>query len=226
MDADGKNPVQLTTNPAVDFIPNWFPDGNRIAFLSDRSGHWALWSTPVAGGKDTLLRDVGPQMDQARMSPDGRWLAFNSKKDGPINIWKAALAGGDPVQLTFDKELMGFPCWSPDGQWLAFEMRRGENSYVTIMPSAGGTPTQLTFDPGESWSHDWSPDSSKIVFAGLRNGVWNIYWVSRDGHVQKQLTNYSKLNAFARYPTWSPLGDRIVYEYSEFKSNIWLMELK
>ena len=29
-----------------------------------------------------------------------------------------------------------------------------------------------------------------------------------------------------RYPAWSPLGNQIVYEYSETTGNIWLMELK
>jgi len=34
------------------------------------------------------------------------------------------------------------------------------------------------------------------------------------------------LNAFVRYPAWSPLGNQIVYEYNETSGNIWLMELK
>ena len=226
MDADGKNPVQLTTNPASDFVPSWFPDGTRIAYLSNRSGHYALWATTLPGGKDSLLADVGTDMDFGRMSPDGKWVVFNSSKAGATNLWKVAVSGGDPIQLTFDKESMGFPCWSPDGQWLAFKWTRGDSSYAGIIPSAGGTPMQLTLEPGESWPYTWSPDGNRIVFAGLRNGYWNIYWVSRDGKMQKQLTKYSKLNAFVRYPAWSPSGDRIVYEYSETKGNIWLMELE
>ena len=35
-----------------------------------------------------------------------------------------------------------------------------------------------------------------------------------------------KLNAFVRYPAWSPLGNQIAYEYAETAGNIWLMELK
>jgi hypothetical protein len=42
--------------------------------------------------------------------------------------------------------------------------------------------------------------------------------------VQKQLTNYSKLNTFVRYPAWSPT--QIVYEYAETTGNIWMLELK
>lgn len=226
LDSDGKNPVQLTTDPAADMTPSWFPQGDRIAFLSDRGGHRALWSTPFTGGRDALLLDIQQDMDYARLSPDGRQIAFNSKKGGPANIWTVALEGGQPKQLTFDKELMGFPCWSPDGEFLAFEMRRGNDTHIAIIPSKGGMPIQMTFDHGESWPHSWSPDGDKIAFAGFRNGYWNVWWVSRSTKQQKQVTTYSRLNAFVRYPAWSPLGNQIVYEYNETTGNIWLMELK
>ena len=136
------------------------------------------------------------------------------------------MEGGPPRQLTFDKELMGFPCWSPDGKFLAFEIKRGDDSNIGIIPSGGGTPIQLTSDHGQSWPHDWSPDGDKIVFAGLRNGVWNLWWVSRRDKTEKQITNYTKTNIYVRYPTWSPRGDQIVYEYAETTGNIWMMRMK
>ena len=74
---------------------------------------------------------------------------------------------------------------------------------------------QLVSNDGLSWPHDWSHDGDKILFAGQRDGIWNIYWVSRSTKEQKQLTHYSKLNAFVRYPAWSPAGNQIVYEYAE-----------
>ncbi len=95
-----------------------------------------------------------------------------------------------------------------------------------VIPADGGSPTQLTFDRGQSWPHDWSPDGDKIAFAGQRNDIWNIYWVSRTTKGQRQITNYTKLNTYVRYPSWSPLGNQIVYEYGETTGNIWLMELK
>ena len=94
------------------------------------------------------------------------------------------------------------------------------------MPSSGGQPTQFTFDQAKDFPNSWSPDGDKIAFAGLRNGIWNIFWISRSTKAQKQLANYSKLNAFVRYPAWSPLGNQIVYEYNETTGNIWLIELK
>ena len=78
----------------------------------------------------------------------------------------------------------------------------------------------------EQWAHSWSPDGDKIAFAGFRSGFWNIWWVSRSTKQQKQLTNYTKPNSYVRYPSWSPLGNRMVYEYAGTTGNIWVMNLK
>jgi Tol biopolymer transport system component len=226
-DADGNNPTQLTTDPANDTEPSWFPDGDRIAFLTNRNNnHLALWSNQLATGREEPLLDLGADVEFVTLSPDGQQVAFNSRKGGPINVWTAALKGGEPKQLTFDDEMMGFPCWSPDGKYLAVEAKRGNDQNIALMPSAGGTPVMLTADHGLNWPHSFSPDGDRIAFAGFRNGVWNIYWVSRTTRQEKQLTNYTKLNTFVRYPAWSPQGDRIVYEYAERTGNVWMIELK
>ena len=106
------------------------------------------------------------------------------------------------------------------------EIKRGGDTNIAIMPSGGGEVTQLTFDHGQSFVYDWSPDGDKIVFAGQRNGIWNVYWFSLSTKQEKQLTHYTQLNEYVRYPAWSPLGNQIVYEYAETTGNIWLMELK
>jgi Tol biopolymer transport system component/predicted Ser/Thr protein kinase len=226
IDADGKNLTQITTDPAVDNVPSWFPNGDKLAFLSGRKGHLAPWSVALTSGKEDFLIDLGPGVDHVRISPDGRLFAFNAKKGGTMNVSVVPLDGGEPRILTTANGSIGYPCWSPDGQFLAVELKRGEESHVAITPSNGGPVTQLTFDHGLSFVHGWSPDGDKIAFAGRRNGIWNIYFVSRANGRQKQLTNYTELNSFVRYPAWSPLGNQIVYEYAETTGNIWLLELK
>jgi len=56
--------------------------------------------------------------------------------------------------------------------------------------------------------------------------MWNVYSVSRTTGAVRQLTNFTKLNSYVRYPAWSPLNDKIAYEYSETTGNIWMVELK
>lgn len=227
-DADGRNLTQLTNNPATDSQASWFPDSRRIAFLSDRGNddrYFALWAISLATGREERLLDMGPGAQFVALSPDGNQIAFNLVQNGIINVWVASLKDGQRKQLTFDDHSMGFPCWSPDGRWIAFEQRVGEDSHLMVMPSSGGPITQLTSGRGNDWPNDWSQDGDKIVFAGQRDGIWNIFWISRSTKEERQLTNFTKLNAFVRYPAWSPVGDQIVYEYAESTSNIWLLEL-
>jgi TolB protein len=166
-------------------------------------------------------------IDDVRLTPDDKQIAFNSKKSGTINVAAILIEGGATRQLTFDTELVGFACWSSDGKTLAFQIKRGDATHIAVMSAdGGGEITQLTFDKGESWAHSFSPGGDKIVFAGFRNGIWNLYWVSRSSKQQKQLTDDTKLNSYVRYPAWSPLGNPIVYEYAETTGNVWIADLK
>lgn len=224
MNADGTNQYQLTATASGS--PWWFNDGKHLAFRAFRNDESSLWVIETESGLEKKLFDFDGDVTFVRLSPDGKRVAFNSKRDGSLNIWTMTIDGKNIKQLTFDREMMAFPAWSPDGKWLSFQMKRGDNTYVGIIPSDGGEPVQLTFDEGQSWSYDWSPDGDKVIFAGQRNDIWNAFWVSRSTKQQKQLTNFTKFNAYVRYPVWSPAGDRIAYEYAETTGNIWMIELK
>ena len=222
-DADGGNLNQATTDGGR--FPSWYPDGTQLAFLSDRQGQRRFWSTAAAGGNDKVLFAI-EGIESPKMSPDGRQFAANLTKDGIINVATISVNGGELKQVTYDRELAGWPCWSPDGQFLALEIGRGDDTHIAIIPSRGGELVQLTFAHGQSWPYSWSPDGDKIVFAGARDGIWNLWWVSRSDKTVKQLTHNTKLNVFFRYPAWSPLGNRIVSEYSENRGNIYVMEIR
>ncbi len=222
MNADGKNQTQLTTNSGTN--PWWFPDGKRIAFEPENRG--GLWSVKIEGGKEKQFYKFNEDVGEVRLSPDGTRLVFTSKRSGTLNIWVVPIEGGEPKQLTFDIGVGGHLAWSPDGKWIAFDLNRGQDTHVAIIPSDGGEPVQLTSGSGVSHVHDWSPDSEHVLFAGQRDGIWNVWSVSRLTKQQEQITNYTKFAAYVRGPAWSPLGDKIAYEYAENTGNIWLMELK
>jgi TolB protein len=224
-DADGKNLTQITNNPRGEAQANWLPGDDKVAFLSENDEkRLVLWTVSIVTGKQEPLLDLGEGITYAVLAPDGNHVAYNYIQNGVINVWVASVHDGQRKQLTFEDEMGGFPCWSSDGQWVAYERKRGRNDYLMLVSSKGGQPLQLVSDDGKSWPHDFSPDSKEIVFAGQRDGIWNIYTISISTKVQKQLTNYSQTNSFVRYPAWS--SDRIVYEYAETTGNIWMLELK
>ncbi len=74
MNADGTNPQRLTENNNNDGLPTWSPDGQSIAFVSDRGGTWGVWVMNTDGSNQRKLFDM-------KGSPDGKVLydEFNSR---------------------------------------------------------------------------------------------------------------------------------------------------
>ncbi|HEV8267354.1 MAG TPA: hypothetical protein VGR00_03940, partial [Thermoanaerobaculia bacterium] len=225
MDASGENAHAVTSDPAVDFVQDWFPSGRELLVTSNRSGEFRLYVADLSAGKVSPFSVSMKEMATPRLSPDGKSLAFGSRKGGiTLNTWVMDVGSGKSKALTFDRELFAYPCWSPDGKLLAAEVKRGDDVHVAVVPVAGGQPEQLTSDTGLSWAFSFSPDGDKIAFAGYRRGFWNVWWVSRQTREQKRLTSFEKLNAFVRYPSWSRAGDQIVFEYAETTGNLWSLE--
>jgi len=225
MNADGSDATAISRRAGGSYMPSWLPDGKSVVYASHRSSStYNVWLTSLDNGAEKPFLNLPRFMTAPHLSPDGREVVYHASKDGIANIWKGSVATGKQTQLTFDNESMNFPCWSPDGKWIAFEVRRGESTQLGVMPKDGGARTLLTEGRGHSWPYSWSPDGGKILFAGVRDGVWNVWWISRATGQQKRLTDYRSLRSYVRYPSWGPSGDQIVYERGETKGNIYLLD--
>ena len=142
-----------------------------------------------------------------------------------MNVWAQPLAGGPRRRVTSDAEAVSYPAWSPDGASIAVEIRRGDSTQIGVVSAGGGEITLLTDARGQSWPHSWAPDNDRIAFAGQRDGVWNVYTVSRRTREVAQLTFFTSAAGYVRYPAWSPRGPRLVFERSQDTGNIWTTTL-
>jgi TolB protein len=106
------------------------------------------------------------------------------------------------------------------------ELLHDRGSDAGVVAVRDGAPRQLTSVRGEAWVHSWTPDSKRVVYAGQRAGVWNIYWVPANGGPEQRVTNYAGVGTFVRYPAWSPQNNQVVYEYGEVRGNVWLVDLR
>jgi Tol biopolymer transport system component/DNA-binding winged helix-turn-helix (wHTH) protein len=226
-DSDGGNAAQLTSPPSAPYFPaGWLPDGSGILFAKYPKSGGELWRLSFSSHAEERIRQFTNGIAFPSLSPDGREIVFNAGSKDGFHLFKLELATGKTTQLTFEhKAGLGAGRWSPDGKWIAFQIHRGHDSYAGVVPSSGGPYTQLTIEAGQSWPWSWAPDNDSIAFSGSREGLWNLWQVSRTTGIQKKLTDYTSLRTFVRYPAWSPRGDRIVYEFNETKGNIYLTEL-
>ena len=225
MQLDGGETRQLTSNSGTDSQPSWLPDGTEVVFASDRLGGQSLWAVDPTSGRERLLGPLSTGADAVRLSPDGARIAYHAPgPEGTLNVWLARLDGGDPRQLTADPELAGFPSWSPDGRRLALEVRRDEDDHVAVVSAGGGEPLLLTAAGSKSWPNSWAPDGDRVACATLREGRWEIGWVSLTTREERLVTRFDDLAGYVRYPTWSPDGETIVFERAETTGDLWLLE--
>ena len=85
---------------------------------------------------------------------------------------------------------------------------------------------QLLAERGLTWPHSWSADGRQLLAALRRGTTWSLASLSVDtGQVTVLFTEPAPY-AYLRYPSISPLGDRIVYERTEITGNIWQIALR
>jgi Tol biopolymer transport system component len=222
--SDGKDPLPTSAAVAVGGA-SFGPDGKIVAAVreAEADGQHLIEIDPATGAQRTLRRL--PPAAWLRLSPDGREVAFMCGGAPMFAICSASVSGGDPRTLLAPKEGAGWPVWSPDGRQLAVELYDGEDTFVAVIPREGGAPRRVTRERGQSWPHSWTPDGGSVVFAGQRQGVWNVYAVDVKTGAERRLTSYDRAVVNVRYPAWSPAGDRLVFEHTELSANVWVAPL-
>jgi len=167
---DGRYTRQLTTNKSIEEAPCFSPNGQEIAFTSDRTGYPQIYVMNSDGSNvRPLVRMPGYSCDTAQWSPvpvGGPYgthrIAFRAYPIGGAlgDIYSVNADGTDLVNLTQlqDRYDNSNPSWSPDGQYIAFSSTRaGGKAEIWIMRSHGGDPRRVTYVPGQNLSPAWSP---------------------------------------------------------------------
>ena len=206
-DSKTQTPRQLTstgTQKYHDSAPRWSPDGQFLAFLSDRSGTVQIHILPLAGGESRQVSKLKHDITEYSWSPDGKALLAHS-------AWKAIddLSQSDTSAVSVEYTRI-------DEQFDGLGYKHGRHQQIWLI-TLDGTSTRLTSEQVDLIQSCWSPDGSEVAFCANRRSdpdlsVSMALWVlSLSTGQMRRLTPEDGL---ALMPSWSPDGQTIAYYYS------------
>jgi tricorn protease len=222
--SDGGTIQRITNHPAMDMAPEFSPDGEQIAFSSDRSGSTQVYRMPSEGGIPTQLtfHSEGSVLEQWHAGTNE--LLVTGSRD---HFWRRAerffrisSAERSSAKLVFDAGGR-YGKLSPDGSMLAFQ-REGTSWWRKGYVGAQAGQVWLydmqagTFQLAVTNSHGcryplWSSDSKSFFYVGGQGGCFNLYQRRLKTGKDKQLTNFTDDSIVS--PCISRDGSTIVFRH-------------
>ncbi len=220
----GFNAMNLTPNSdANETAPALSPDGELIAFQSDRAGG-GIYIMGATGESPRRLTEFG--FDPA-WSPDGSKIVFAT--EGVFNplsrftfseLWVVEVETGETTRL-YEGDAV-HPSWSPSGERIAFwTYRDGGQRDLYTMRADGTDVAAVTEDAATDWNPVWSPDGKWLYFSSDRGGDFGIWRVAIDessgnilGEPQRVATS---AGATAGYLSFSKDGTRLGFMSSTMR---------
>lgn len=194
-DVDGGNARTLLQPSSHHSAAQWAPDGNRIAYLSSRTGINTVWAVDSRGGESLQLTRVQREISSFKWSPDGNAIAFVMP---------------DPDYLPPD--VQDSDTFEKNHLWLQ-KLKDGkpDGEAVNLTANADFSVSEW----GGNWSYDWAPDSRSIVFAHQeRPGL--DYWTKAQLSIVEIGTGnlrqiYGEDENWKYFPRYSPDGKWIAF---------------
>lgn len=195
---------QLTRHPAQEWTPKFSPDGEEIAFVSEREGSPQIYVMPVAGGTPRKLTDHSEGYYLLGWNPDGKSLLARVRRDevgrGAARLVRVSRDEFGHEESLFDADADRGEI-SPDGTRVLFT-REGVDLYrkgyrgsqaaqIWLYEIAAKKFEQVVSDDGGARSPLWKPDGSGFYYVAQRGGAFNLIERDLGSGEERQLTEFT-----------------------------------
>lgn len=164
MTLDGELVTKLTNGPrgAMNVEPSVSPDGNKIAFSSDRSGQTMIHIMGADGSNQKRVTFAGKFNASPSWSPEGDRIAFAGWAEDHFDIFTMKSDGTDMIRITSAKKANGKwaqnedPVFSPDGRFIMYTSNRTGTNQIYISNLDGTEERRITDDKHNYFKPKWS----------------------------------------------------------------------
>jgi TolB protein len=207
MDYDGHRPTRITFSSALDMLPSWSGDNEKILYTSYRNLSPELFMFHIYSGKTEVISSGGSNY-AADWSPVADRIVYTSSKHGNAEIYLKDMKTGQEKRLTFNPAIDTSPCWSPNGREIAFTSQRGGTPQIYIMDAEGSNVRRITMEGSYHDSPAWSPDGMRLAFVSRIENRFDIYVYNLKSNEFSKLTENAGRN---ENPSWSPDGRHLAF---------------
>tara|TARA_R110002073_G_scaffold108336_8_gene243571 strand:+ start:4039 stop:6108 length:2070 start_codon:yes stop_codon:yes gene_type:complete len=208
---------QLDLNPSSSY------NGSKIAFTTNRSGSFKLWTSNKDGSDPIAVTTFkGQYINTPRWSHDDTEIVFQGYYNGQSNIYKINSLGGIPENVT--KNISGenhTPIFSADSRFIYYSSNTSGNWEIWKMSVDGGSQIQITTNGGYA-PQQLKENGTKLFYVKKEHaGIWSIDLKTKIETLEIQQFIPKKYGAFA-------LSDSGIYylnsntrtlDYLDFSSN-------
>mgnify|MGYP003770772085 CR=1 FL=1 len=145
LDGAPGRPVQtIAPSTRTEDWPAIAPDGERIVFVSDRTGESQLWLQPGTTAMPyPLTRHHGLELAQPNWSPDGRRVVYVARGGARSELYVLDVGAGQPRMISQPGEPVRFGSFTADGQGVLCVSKRSGTWQLWRIPLDGGPAVQL-----------------------------------------------------------------------------------